>query len=80
MKKIRYTPDALKDLRGLRGEANPIMAKIARYAETGAGDVKPLVSSDGLRRIRIGDYRAIFEEIDDLLIVTRIGHRRDIYD
>lgn len=33
-------------------------------------------------RIRIGDYRAIYEVEDDKLIVLiiSIGHRKDIYD
>jgi mRNA interferase RelE/StbE len=32
-------------------------------------------------RIRVGDYRVIYEIQDDLLIVTVItaGHRRDVY-
>lgn len=33
-------------------------------------------------RIRVGDYRVIYEIHDDLLIITVItaGHRRDIYN
>ena len=34
----------------------------------------------GLFRIRIGDYRAIFEFVDNKATITRIGHRKDIYD
>ncbi len=35
----------------------------------------------GLRRIRIGDYRVVFEVRHDTLIVlvVRIGHRRSVY-
>ena len=35
----------------------------------------------GLRRIRVGDYRVIFEVQDAVLVVLvlRIGHRRDVY-
>lgn len=35
----------------------------------------------GLRRIRVGMYRVIYEVRDNLLtiLVVRIGHRRDIY-
>ena len=30
-------------------------------------------------RIRIGTYRILYEIKDDVLIVVRVGHRRDVY-
>ena len=35
----------------------------------------------GLRRLRIGSYRIIYEVIDDQLVVLviRVGHRKDVY-
>lgn len=35
----------------------------------------------GLRRIRVGVYRVVYELKDDVLtvLVVRIGHRKDIY-
>ncbi len=35
----------------------------------------------GLRRVRVGDYRIVYEVLDDMLIVlvVRVGHRRDTY-
>ncbi len=35
----------------------------------------------GLRRIRIGDYRVVYEVQDDVLmvLVVRIAHRREVY-
>lgn len=80
MKAVRYTANALSDLRRLRGQASAIIDKIARYAETGAGNVRVLVGRDGARRLRIGDYRAIFEETESEIIVTHVGHRRDVYE
>ncbi len=44
---------------------------------------KPLrFSLSGLRRIRVGDYRVIYKIINDEkeVIVTAIGHRKDIYN
>ena len=38
-------------------------------------------SATGLRRIRVGRYRVIFEVQNALLIilVLRVGHRKDVY-
>lgn len=30
-------------------------------------------------RFRIGDYRVIFDAIDDKIIILKVGHRKDIY-
>jgi mRNA interferase RelE/StbE len=45
-----------------------------------ASDVKKLKGRDAWR-IRVGDYRVIYEIHDraSQLIVTTIGHRRDVY-
>jgi mRNA interferase RelE/StbE len=41
-----------------------------------------LAGNDGLWRIRVGDYRIVCQIFDDRLVVlvVRLGHRRDIYD
>ena len=35
----------------------------------------------GLRRLRVGSFRIVYEVIDDRLVVLgiRVGHRRDVY-
>ncbi len=33
----------------------------------------------GLRKYRVGDYRAIFAILDQSVLVLRIGHRKDVY-
>lgn len=79
MKLDRYSQDALVDLRKYRSEAKRIMAKIERYAETGAGDVTQLVGVAALR-LRVGDFRVIFAETATAIDVLRIGPRRGIYE
>jgi mRNA interferase RelE/StbE len=52
---------------------------LAEHPETAGTRLK---YSGGFRRLRIGDYRAIYE-IDQRgkkVIILFIGHRRDVYD
>ncbi len=44
---------------------------------------KPLqYSLKGLRRIRVGDYQIIFqiEEIKKIVLIVKIGHRKEVYE
>lgn len=43
--------------------------------------IKTLTGEPGVYRLRIGDYRVLYEVRDDqvLVLVLRIGHRREIY-
>ena len=54
------------------------MAKVERYATTGAGDVRMLAGRPG-KRLRCGDFRVIFEESDSEIRVLGLGPRGDIY-
>ena len=78
MKTVAYSRAALNDLRRHAGRAKSILSKFRAYAATGAGDVKTMKDSSG-KRLRIGDFRAIFEETVTEILVHRIGHRATIY-
>ncbi|HEX8168478.1 MAG TPA: type II toxin-antitoxin system RelE/ParE family toxin [Beijerinckiaceae bacterium] len=52
--------------------------KLYLYGLTGQGDVKRMTGSDALR-LRDGDYRVIFRDTPDGLLILAAGHRRDIY-
>ncbi|WP_407527144.1 type II toxin-antitoxin system RelE family toxin [Methylobacterium oryzisoli] len=80
MPTIAYTPSAARDLARLpKAVRLSIVAKLRRYAETGAGDTKGLTGRPG-RRLRVGDYRVLFIETADRIEVFAIGHRRDVYE
>ncbi|MCA0049400.1 type II toxin-antitoxin system RelE/ParE family toxin [Mesorhizobium sp. B283B1A] len=44
-----------------------------------ANMVKALQGSTA-RRLRVGDYRVVFEETDQEIVVTKIGPRGSVYD
>ncbi len=83
-REISYTPAALKALTKMGSvEAKRIVAKVKQYAadpESLANMVKPLKGMDDMKRLRVGDYRVIFNETMEVVAVIRIGHRREIYD
>jgi mRNA interferase RelE/StbE len=79
---------------GLTGQAERQLRKLARAAQQRigraidgletdpfAGDVKKLAGAEQLWRLRVGDYRIIYE-IDKgrlLVLVIRIADRREAY-
>jgi len=76
--RITYTNAARKGLRKMpASERTALIARLEAYAATGEGDVKRLVGSERFR-LRHGDWRAIFE-IEDGVLVVRVAHRRDVY-
>jgi mRNA interferase RelE/StbE len=44
-----------------------------------AGQIKKLKADKNVYRLRVGDYRIIFELERDLFNVYDVGHRKDIY-
>jgi mRNA interferase RelE/StbE len=74
---------AEKDLRRLSGAVRPrIAAALQSLAKNPrpAGSLK-LAGTDNDWRIRVGDYRIIYEIADEIRIVliNRIRHRGDVY-
>ncbi len=37
-------------------------------------------SLKGFRKLRVGDYRVIYEVVDDEIRIYTIGHRKEIYE
>ena len=80
---ITYAHSALKSLRKLDGG---VARRILTATGALAQDPRPpgclqLKGGSGEMRIRVGDYRIIYDLEDDALVVLvlRIGHRGDVY-
>jgi mRNA interferase RelE/StbE len=54
-------------------------AKLVAFARTGQGDVKHLKGRAG-SRLRVGDWRVIFYEQGNAIVIVAVGHRSEIYD
>jgi len=80
---IRYTKTALKALTRMPSvTARLIRGKIEQYAEAPASlanNVKKLQGRDGYR-LRVGDWRVIFDQDGVVLDVLQIGPRGSIYE
>lgn len=73
------TKTAAKNLRKLpKSDSLAIITKLEAFAKTGEGDVKKLVGEENTYRLRHGNWRAIFEIVDGV-VVLRVAHRSDVY-
>lgn len=81
--RIELAPAAVRALKKLPGD---IRQRIARTIDALADEPRPhgsrkLSGSDDIFRVRVGDYRILYEVVDRalLVLVVDVGHRRDIY-
>jgi mRNA interferase RelE/StbE len=78
---VEYKPKAWRDLDGFRTkDAVRIHLKIDKMRKALAGDVKRLSNFSPSYRLRVGDYRVLFELEGNKIIIYRVKHRRDAYD
>jgi mRNA-degrading endonuclease RelE of RelBE toxin-antitoxin system len=69
-------------MRGLDKEtAQTILTAIDRYLTTGNGDVMPLKPPLTACRLRVGDWRVLFEPVEakNAIEVSRVLHRSVAY-
>ena len=77
---VELKPRAIRDLKSIdRTMARRITEKIAHMKQDLAGDVKRLTDSTPEFRLRVGDYRVLFETEGNKVIIYRIRHRKDVY-
>jgi mRNA interferase RelE/StbE len=77
---IEFKPRAAKDLDALdRPTARRVLEKIRSLENDLAGDVKRLTNFTPEYRLRVGDYRVLFETEGDRVIIYRIKHRSRAY-
>lgn len=82
--RVEFTAAAAKEIRKLDPQIRRrILAGVAELArDPRPHGVRKLAGYDNAWRVRIGDYRILYEVIDDQVLVTvvRVAHRRAVYD
>ena len=79
---IQYDPKAIKQLQKLdKTIASNILDSIEEYFDNPIiTKIKKLKTPfDGAFRLKIGDYRVIFYQEDDLVLISKIAHRKQVY-
>ena len=83
MYRVELAPSAARVFRTLD---RAVQRRLARQIDALAHEPRPrgvekLHGTKNRYRVRMGDYRVIYEVEDDLLLVlvVRIGHRREVY-
>lgn len=80
---IAYSRDALKSLRRMpANEAKRVRQKVDAYARdpaSQANNVVRLKGRDGFR-LRVGDWRVIFDKQGNVMAILAIGARGSIYE
>ena len=83
MKEIVYSKSALKTLSRIPANlAKRIRSKIEMYAADPASQVSSVVKLQGRDgyRLRVGDWRVIFDEDGNVIAILEIGPRGGIYE
>jgi mRNA interferase RelE/StbE len=80
---IEFVPSARRELRKLPRE---VQLKLNERIDSLSSDPRPrgskkLKGSDELWRVRVSDYRIVYEVRDKILVVlvVRVAHRREVY-
>lgn len=79
--KVDFKPQAQKDLHRLsKTESTRVLDALLKLQDNLSGDVKRLTNFAPEYRLRVGNYRVLFEiEDGDRIVVYAVRHRRDTY-
>jgi mRNA interferase RelE/StbE len=78
--KLEFKPRAEKDLSGLSAaNQSRILQKVEMLQHGLRGDIKRLTNFTPEYRLRVGDYRILFELVESRIVIYHVLHRRDAY-
>ena len=77
---VEFSKGAAKDFKRLPEQYKILIRNaLQKLSDNKHLDIKPLRGEKDIFRIRIGRYRVLYIQIKDVLLITRIAHRKDAY-
>jgi mRNA-degrading endonuclease RelE of RelBE toxin-antitoxin system len=80
---IIWTDDAVGDIvalaTGNSRQATRVREAVARFGRGEAGDIKKLQGRSNQWRLRVGDWRVVYEERTGQTVIVAVDNRRDAY-
>lgn len=77
---IQFKPKSVKDIESLPSRIQArVLVRIEEMSNDLKGDVRRLTNFTPEYRLRVGDYRVLFEIEGKTIIIYRIRHRREAY-
>jgi mRNA interferase RelE/StbE len=77
---VQFNSKAIKDFKSFSPDVQKrISIKIAAMQDNLQGDIKKLTDFYPEYRLRVGNYRVLFEIEENNLIIHRIKHRKNAY-
>jgi mRNA interferase RelE/StbE len=77
---VEFKPKSIKDLRKIdKNDQKVIIEKIEKMSHNLSGDIKKLTNYTPEYRLRVGNYRILFEVEDGKIIIYTIRHRKESY-
>ena len=77
---VEIMPKAIKDLKKIdKSKVSVVIKKIQNLENGLEGNIKKLTNFTPEYRLRVGNYRVLFEIEGEKIIIYRIKHRKDAY-
>jgi mRNA interferase RelE/StbE len=77
---LAFKPRVRKDMQALSSkDLSRVLEEIENLADDLVGDVKRLTNFTPEYRLRVGDYRVLFQIEGKTIVIYRVVHRREAY-
>lgn len=81
--RIEFDSKAIEDLKGMPAKVQSQILKKINWLGLNFEQVQPKGLTEnlaGFYKLRVGDYRVLYEIDPELEVIARVGHRREIYN